>query len=211
MSIQLHFSPQPTRAARARWAFLEAGVAFDGHSVDVFAGEQKAPEYLAVHPLGVVPAARFDGQTVIESSALALIAAEGTALMPEAGTAEHRAVLQWVVFAPAELDHRLAALNEERLFLPPEQRNPQRRDRMMAELEERLALVAEQVGAGYLVGDDLTVADICVGHSIVWAAMHGLVETHPELVGYLERLGERPSFRELYGTRIEVMPDPHAG
>ena len=62
----LYFSPQPTRSSRARWGFLEAGLKFTGHTVDIFKGEQKADDFLALNPLGFVPAATFDGDAVTE-------------------------------------------------------------------------------------------------------------------------------------------------
>ncbi len=118
-TAQLYFSPQPTRSARARWAFLEAGIQFEPHVVDVFKGEQRTDEYLKVNPLGVVPAAKFDGMPITESSAIALIAATErpqSKLLPEQGSAAWRAALQWVVFAPAEMDHRLVLITQHTRF-----------------------------------------------------------------------------------------------
>ena len=138
---QLYFSPQPTRSARARWAFLEAGVPFEGHTVDVFKGEQKSENYLKVNPLGLVPAAVIESEPIIESSALALIAASSSFRVQLCsqrwGCSDWRRALQWVVFAPAELDHWLVLLNEERLFKPPEARNAEVKTRALAELTKR--------------------------------------------------------------------------
>ncbi|MEM7154069.1 MAG: glutathione S-transferase family protein [Myxococcota bacterium] len=207
----LYFSPQPTRSARARWAFVEAGLSYEPHQVDVFAGEQKSEAYLAVNPLGVVPTAVFDGQPVVESSALALIASTGTPLLPEVGTAAWRSALQWAVFAPAELDHLLATLNAHRLFRPPAQRDPQLVAETVDKWNTRADRIARSLGDGpYLLGEAFSVADICVGHSLVWAKMHGLLESNATLGAYLARLSERPAFREVYPPSIDIMPDPHA-
>ncbi len=209
---QLYFSPQPTRSARARWAFVEAGAGFVPHAVDVFAGAQNEPAYREVSPLGHVPAAVFDDQSVTESSALALIACTGArGLVPESGTASWRAALQWVVFAPAELDHLLATLNVHRLFRPPAQRDAAVVEQTTATWKARAdrleAVLADQP---HLVGEAFTVADICVGHSIVWAKMHDLLPAGSVLQAYLDRLQARPAFQEIYGPRVDVFPDPHA-
>ena len=207
----LYFSPQPTRSARARWAFAEAGVDFEPSIVDVFAGEQRAETYLAVNPLGFVPAATFEGEAVIESSALALIAATGTALLPEVGSSAWRRALQWVVFAPAELDRQLAILNNHRLFRPPAQRNPEVAAEADAAWKQRAKLIADVLGdQPFLLGETFSIADVCVGHCMVWAKAHDLIEAGSTLEAYLERLKARPAFRDVYGTQIGVFPDPHA-
>lgn len=213
--IELYFSPQPTRSARARWAFLEAGMHFDPHRVDVFKGEQRAPAYLAVNPLGKVPSANLGGQSLIESSALAWIAANENPkanLVADRGTPAWREAVQWMVFAPAELDHYLVTLNEERMLLPPKQRSKERFERTVSLLAERAGLVANALGAKtFLLGDGFSVADICVGHALAWAKMHDQLLGHPTLQKYLERLQERKAFQEVYGPTVEVMADPHAG
>ena len=208
----LYVSPQPTRSARARWAFVEAGKPFEPKFIDVFKGEQKSEAYLAVNPLGVVPTAMFDGEPVVESSALALIACTGTPLLPEVGTAAWRAALQWAVFAPAELDHLLATLNTHRLFRPPVQRNAELVAEKTESWNSRADRIARALGdAPYLLGKTFSVADICVGHSVVWAKMHGLLESQPKLSAYLDRLSEREGFKQVYPPQIGIMPDPHAG
>lgn len=210
----LYFSPQPTRSARARWAFLEAGIEFEPNLVDVFKGEQKASAYLSVNPLGIVPTATFDGAPVTESSALALIAAfenDGAGLLPKLGSQSWREALQWAVFAPAELDHLMVTLNQQRLFLPPSERSPQIFEQTVQTFNTRAKLLSERLSAApYLLGENFSVADICVGHSMVWARFHDLLKPHAALTAYLERLAERPAFVEIYGPKIETFPDPHA-
>lgn len=205
----LYFSPQPTRSARARWAFLEAGVAFDGRAVDVFAGEHKKPDYLEVNPRGVVPTAVFDGVPIVESSALALAAATEhpeAGLLPAVGTLAWREALQWVVFAPAELDHFLVTLNQQRFFLPAEARDAAVEQQTRDALATRYDLVLDRLASRpYLLGDTFSVADICVGHSFVWGHFHGLSEVHPRVQPYLERLQSRGAFTEVYGPKLEVM------
>lgn len=210
----LYFSPQPTRSARARWAFTEAGLPFEPHAIDIFAGEHRSDAYLGVHPLGLVPSATFDGEVVVESSALALIAASTAperGLLPQVGSAPWRKALQWTIFAPAELDHALATLNTHRLFLPPPQRDAAVVKDRTEHLCARLALVDRALaGSEYLLAEGFSVADIAIGHSLVWLKMHDLLGLQPRLGAYLDRLATRPAFVEVYGPRVEVFPDPHA-
>ncbi len=207
----LYYSPQPTRSARARWAFLEAGLAFEGRSVDVFAGEQRNPDYLAVNPLGVVPTAVFDGAPIIESSALALMAATehpDAKLLPAVGTQAWREALQWAVFAPAELDHFMVTLNQHRLFLAPEARDAEVEQQTRDALAKRYSLVLDTLAdRPFLLGETFSVADICVGHSFVWGHFHGLSEAHPRVQAYLDRLHARPAFLEVYGPELQVLSE----
>ncbi|MFK7986520.1 MAG: glutathione S-transferase family protein [Sandaracinaceae bacterium] len=172
----------------------------DTSSTSSPAGEHSTPAYLSVNPLGTVPVAVLDGEAVVESAALALIAAtEGAerSLLPQLGSAAWRRALQWVVFGPAELDHALVVLNQQRLFLPPGQRNPEVRAQAEAHLNSRAERIRSALESGpYLLGDSFTVADVVVD---------------PVLSGYLTRLQERPAFQEVYGGEIKPMADPHAG
>jgi glutathione S-transferase len=214
MTTTLYFSPQPTRSARARWAFLETEIPFEARPIDVFAGEQNAPEYLEVNPLGIVPTAVFGDTPIIESSALALAAAiehPEHGLVPPVGSDGWRQALQWSVFAPAELDHHLVTLNQQRLFLAPDARDPQVRRAAEDALAKRINLVLDRLGEQpFLLGETFSVADICVGHSFVWAHFHGLADAHPRMRPYLERLQTRPAFPKVYGPTLQVIPDPHA-
>ncbi|MBX2797696.1 MAG: glutathione S-transferase family protein [Myxococcales bacterium] len=211
--ITLFFSPQPTRSARARWAFLEAGVPFEGREVDVFQGQQSEPAYLAVNPMGYVPAATVDGVPMIESSALALWAAmtyPEAGLLPEEG-AQRRACLQWVVFGPAEMDRRLDVLNQHTRFLPLDQRDEAEAERQRQLFARRARLVTDALGEGpFLLGSSLTVADCVVGHDVAWAKMLGLLDEQPVLQAYLDRLQQRPAFQQVYGPKVSLFPDPHA-
>ncbi|MBL4688180.1 MAG: glutathione S-transferase family protein [Nannocystaceae bacterium] len=213
MSTALYFSPQPTRSRRAHWAFLEAEADFVPHEVDIFAGEQNEPAYRALNPMGHVPTATFDSQAVSESAALALIVcSEAKDLVPPSGTAAWRAALQWVIFAPAELDPQLATLNAHRLLRPLAERIAS----VAAQAEEAWIQRAQRLeatltGQPFLLGESFGVADICVGHSVVWAKMHDLLPAGSVLQTYLDKLQARPAFQKVYGGPIEVYPDPHAG
>ncbi len=53
--MKLYYAPK-TRAGRVRWMLEELGVPYELHRLDLASGEHRTPEYLAVHPLGRVPA-----------------------------------------------------------------------------------------------------------------------------------------------------------
>lgn len=55
-------------AAKVRFAMAEKQLAWEGVYIDILAGEQFRPEYLAINPKGVVPALRHDGHIITEST-----------------------------------------------------------------------------------------------------------------------------------------------
>lgn len=67
-----------TRSARVLWCATEVGVDLDLVPIDLRRGEHKTPEFLAMHPLGKVPAAQVHGVTLFESGALCQVLAEGS-------------------------------------------------------------------------------------------------------------------------------------
>ncbi len=207
---ELFFTPQPTRSARARWAFAEAGVEYEPKPIDIFQGGHKTPEFAEVNPLTLLPVARFDGQTIIESAALVwIVGSTGkTKLVPEVGAAAWRRAIQWTVFAPAELDHLLVQMNDQRMFLPKDKRDPKALAAAIERFEKRADLVHQALGEqDYLLGNNFSVADICVGHSLAWAKMHGVVTDESPLAAYFDRLRKRAAFVEIYGPEIQVIPE----
>ena len=79
--ITLYYSPQ-TRATGARILLEELGAPYDLHVLNMKAGEQRQPAYLAVNPLGKVPAIRHGEALVTEQVAITIYLAE---LFPQAG------------------------------------------------------------------------------------------------------------------------------
>lgn len=70
MAFTLYNAPQSTCSQRVRFALHAKGQGFEEHKLDLFAGDQLKPEYLAINPNGVVPALVHDGQPVIDSAVI---------------------------------------------------------------------------------------------------------------------------------------------
>src|SRR3954454_13264525 len=73
--ITLYYSPQ-TRATGARVLLEELGATYDLHVLNMKAGEQRQPAYLAINPLGKVPAIGYHGQLVTEQVAITIYLAD---------------------------------------------------------------------------------------------------------------------------------------
>jgi glutathione S-transferase len=68
--LVLFNAPQSTCSQRARFVLQAKGLAFEERKLDLFAGDQLKPEYLAINPNGVVPSLMHDGKVVIDSSVI---------------------------------------------------------------------------------------------------------------------------------------------
>lgn len=66
----LYNAPQSTCSQRVRFVMNAKGLAFEEHRLDLFAGDQLKPEYLAINPNGVVPALLHNGRAVLDSAVI---------------------------------------------------------------------------------------------------------------------------------------------
>ena len=117
----LYYSPGSASMV-VHLALLEIGVSYRLERVDLKAGAQRDPAYLALNPQGVVPTLIIDGKPVMESAALLLILAERhpeAGLAPPPGSDQRDAFYQWIIY----LSNTLAATYRF-WFYPPDLGTP---------------------------------------------------------------------------------------
>jgi glutathione S-transferase len=106
--------------------------------------------------------------------------------------------LQWVHFAEATAFPPIGDIARHTMFLPEAERIPQvaadgrvRAENALTVLERMLA------GKQYLVGNELSGADIMMGYFLMAARMFGVIGSkHPNVAAYWERLAARPGFQK---------------
>lgn len=189
------FELGPTRSGRARWALLEAGLAYEsiGNSVAIIGSEALR----RVHPLGKLPAALIDGRPLFESAAIVTAIAD---LVPEKnliakpGTWARNLHYQWLSFALSEMEAYVnsSEINSIDFVLPKNQWVPEIVNQN-AMFYRKAAAVLERVlaNASFLIDDQFSVTDIFVGYTLNWGCEFGLLDQRPNLLAYLERLFAR--------------------
>jgi glutathione S-transferase len=203
--VTLFYSPQ-TRATGARVLLEELGAPYDLHVLNMKAGEQRNDAYLAINPLGKVPAIRHGDALVTEQVAIFIYLAD---LFPQAGltTALHDPrrgpYLRWIAyygssFEPAVIDHFM-----KRTPAPITQSPYADYDTMLGALESQLAK------GPYLLGEQITAADILWGMAFNWTMMFGIVPKRDVFVRYAERIAARPAF-QLISKADDEMAAQHA-
>lgn len=188
---RVYYMPR-TRSNRVLWALYEIGAPFD--STPVAREERRSPEHLARHPLGRVPAFELDDGTIIFESAAILLQLGDThpdsGLLPTIGSSERALVYQWLTFGMTELEaplYRWIADLRNEIEGADESRDAIR----FADAATALADALDD--RPWLLGDQLTIADIvCVG-VLGSADSRGLLAPWPSLHDYVTRGEARPA------------------
>ena len=198
--VTLYHSPH-TRSTGALILLEELGAPYDLHVLNMKAGEQRQPAYLAVNPMGKVPALRHGDAIITEQVAVYLYLAD---LFPEAGLAPQIGdplrgpYLRWMVFyaacfEPAVVDR--AAKHEP----APQTMSP------YGDYDTMLNTVVAQLANGpYLLGERFTAADVLWGTALGWTTMFGLVPKLPEITAYVNRVGSRPAAARVQAKDAEL-------
>jgi len=200
--ITFHYAPQ-SRAFGTRVLLEELGVPYDLHVLDIRTGEQLKPDYLAVNPMGKVPAISHRGVVVTEQAAVALYLGD---LFSEAGMApaiddpRRGAYLRWMVFYGSSFE---PALVDHALKRPPLPRN----NAPYADYETVVSIVNEQVrrAAPFWLGEQFSVADVLWGSALLWVTSFGIFEKTPEVAAYVERVTSRPAFRKAQADEAALI------
>lgn len=174
-----------TRATIVRWYLEELGLAYENISLDLSAGEHRRSDFLAINPMGKLPALEDEGYKIWESGAILLYLADQYGKTPV--DAKMRGILaQWVIFANATL-----ALG---IFLED------RRDQELPKLLPPIDQILQQ--QPFLCGDTLSVADIAVASYLNYGRMLMSLEyqDYPAIMSYLERLSQSQAFQKAFGN-----------
>lgn len=171
-----------SRATIVKWYLEELSVPYEFVLLDMQNGEHKKPEFLAINPIGKVPAIVDGDFQLWESGAILLYLAQKYGNLPN--SPEYKATLtQWVLFANATLG--LGVFVEAN------------RDREMPRLMTALNSILEK--QPYLLGEEFSVADVAVGSLLAYIPMM-LKEVdlgpYPAVLDYMKRVTERPAFQK---------------
>jgi glutathione S-transferase len=215
-SLRLHHFPA-TRSARAKWALHETvGDAFSLARVDLYAGEQRRPEFLALNPNHAVPTLEIAFSAgrrlnLFESVAIVLWLAE---TVPAAGLTpsdprERAEALQMAVFGAAHVDMILWEIRVHEHLLPPAERDERAiaRARRKFETEIEPQLEARLAAGPFICGERFTLADIVIGYDVFWARGYRLARS-AVFKAYLDRLSARPGWRAAFSDIGEFRLQP---
>jgi glutathione S-transferase len=189
--LVLYTNPM-SRGRVARWMLEEIGEPYKVEVVD-YASTMKGPAYLAINPMGKVPALRHGDAVVTETAAICAYLADAfpqAHLAPPPGDRLRAPYYRWLFFSAGPFE--AAASNKVLGFVvPPE------RERMMGYgnfAKTISTLEAAVSSADYLVGNRFSAADLYVGAQIGFGMMFGTLEPRPAFERYWQRMSARPAY-----------------
>jgi glutathione S-transferase len=199
--LVLYTNPM-SRGRIARWMVEEVGVPYRAEILD-FGTTMKAPAYLAINPMGKVPAIRH-GQTVVtECAAICAYLADA---FPKAGlappVAQRGAYYRWLFFAAGPLE--AAVTNRSLKFEPPAERQALVGYGNYAAVMDTLEKAVS--GRTYIAGDRFSAADVYVGSHINYGLQWGTIEKRPSFVEYSTRVSNRDAYRRATALDDAALP-----
>lgn len=189
------YSHPMSRGRIAHWLLEEIGEPYEYKLVDIEKGEQKTPAYLAVNPMGKVPAIVHRGVVVTEAAAICVYLADAfpqARLAPPLDDPKRGTYLRWFFFAagcfePAVVDKMFARPAVERTSAIG-----------YGSYEAMLAVLETALSPGpYILGETFSAVDVYVGSQIQWALMVKAIEPRPLFSQYVERCAARPAMQRL--------------
>jgi glutathione S-transferase len=189
--MQLYWSPR-SRSFTTLWLMEEAGEPYERLLIDISTGAQKTPGYLAINPMGKVPALRDGEATLAEAAAICAYIAERVPqakLAPPLGDPRRAKYLQWLFFAPSCIEPALIQMFT-RLEVPASTAAWGSADQVFDVLERAL-----ETGP-WLLGDTFSAADIAIGSGLNYAVrLFKMVPSRPAFGRYLDACAARPAFQ----------------
>lgn len=201
--MKIYYAPN-TRAVRIVWLCNELGLSCELERFKLGDPAMRAPDYLAVHPMGRVPALRDGDATLYESGAIVqyLLARYGEGrLAPDVASADYPAYLQWLHYAEGMIMPHVNIIVVETILLPPERRNRVNVDRSTRQLTRMLGAVDGALDGRDFLAGAFSAADIMCGHACIVASRLGAdLADKPRLRAYIDRLEARPALRDAWNA-----------
>jgi glutathione S-transferase len=192
MADKLVFYTHPMSRGRiVRWMLEEIGVPYETQILG-YGTTMKAPEYLAINPMGKVPAIRHDDVVVTECAAICAYLADA---FPHAGLApslgERGAYYRWLFFAAGPLE---AVITNRSLGFEP----PADKESIVGygNYEAVIHTLEKAVSDNpYIAGEHFSAADVYVGSHVSWGLSFGNIDKRQAFIEYWSRLSERETYK----------------
>jgi len=180
-----------SRGQIARWMLEETGAPYR-HVILDFGTTMKAPDYLALNPMGKVPTVVHGQQVVTECAAICAYLADAFPVAQLAPPPARRgAYYRWLFFGAGPLE---ASVVDRTLGVTVDEK--QQRMVGYGSYERVMdTLAGTLVRAPYVGGPGFSAADVYVGSQLIWGMQFGTIPRRPEFEDYAARLTQRPAYQ----------------
>jgi glutathione S-transferase len=200
----------PSRSSIVHWMLEELGEPYTIQLISFKKGENRQPAFLAINPMGKLPALRHGDTIVTEAAAICTYLADEfprAGLNVPVGNPQRGVYLKWLFFGPSCFEPAIT----ERAF--PRKEAPPRSTLGFGDFDTVMDVMAKGVGAAdpYLMGRQFTAADVVIGSGLRWGMMFKLVPERPEFAAYVGRLEERPALKRATEKDAKLQAEQEQG
>ncbi|MBI3701295.1 MAG: glutathione S-transferase family protein [Afipia sp.] len=189
--MKLYWAPR-TRSFTALWMMEEAGQSYERVLIDMSANAHKSPDFLAINPMGKVPALKDGDATMAEAAAICAYVAERypqAKLAPPLGDPRRMKYLYWLFYAPTCIEPAIMQIYTK-MQVPS----------MMAgwgEATQVFDVLDAAVSKGpWILGEEFSAADVVICSGLNFAIkIFKMVPTRPSFDRYIATCAARPAFQ----------------
>ena len=200
----------PSRSSIVHWMLEELGQPYELQMVSFKRGENRQPAYLAVNPMGKVPALKHGDTVITEAAAICAYLADEfpqAGLNIPVGDPRRGTYLKWLFFGPSCVE---PAITERAV---PRKEPPARSALGFGDFDTVVDVLAKAAAAAspYLLGAKFTAADVIIGSGLRWGTMFKLLPDRAEFKPYMATLAERPALRRATEKDADLQKAQEAG
>ena len=193
----------PSRSSVTLWMLEELGHPYDLKLINLQAGENLKPDYLAINPMGKVPALKHGDTIITELAAICTYLADefpDAKLNVPVGTPRRGVYLKWLFFGPGCLEP--AVIDRA----APRKEGARRAMLGYGDFDTTMNVIAEAVEKGpWLMGGQFTAADVVIGANIRWGMMFKMIPERKEFIDYAARIAARPAAQRAEAKDKELV------
>ena len=185
------YHASPSRSSIVLWMLEELGEPYEIKLLKLSAGDNMKPDYLAINPMGKVPALKHRDTVITEVAAICTYLADefpAKKLNVPVGTPQRGVYLKWLFFGPSCVEP--AVIDRA----APRKEEARRGMLGYGDFDTCMNVVAKAVDKGpWIMGEQFTAADVVIGSNIRFGTMFKLIPERPEFTAYAARIAARPA------------------
>jgi glutathione S-transferase len=194
----------PSRSSIVRWMLEEIGEPYEIKLLRLSEGDQQKADYLAINPMGKVPALKHGHVVITEAAAICTYLADAfpkAGLSVPVGDPRRGIYLKWLFFGPGCLEP--AVIDRA----APRKEEPRRAMLGYGDFDTVMNVLARAVEKGpWLMGEQFTAADVVIGSNIRWGTIFKLIPERKEFLDYSARIAARPAAQRAEAKDKELAP-----
>jgi glutathione S-transferase len=201
-TITFYHNPQ-SRGRIVHWMLEEVNALYEIKVMDFNKKEHKSADFLAINPMGKIPAIVHRGTVVTECAAICAYLADAfpaAGLAPATDDPKRGTYLRWLFFGAGCVE---PAIIDQMFSRPP----PSRPAALgYGNFDDTLNTLEKAISPGpFVLGERFSAADVYVGSAIGWGLMMKAVEPRPAFAAYIAKVNQRPAHQRAMAQSEALM------